>query len=134
MELLRTSFMRTVCHSQQLRPHRVHIIERCARRSSQPLWDGYTSPDPKELAGPLLDQCDAAMWRKINERDPNDTLVETFCSAYCSHGWDSVDNIPLINSAFISANDGGVYWRSVDTTGKSKNAKYCAALMIEVSE
>ena len=51
-------------------------------------------------------------------------------SCYVSDGWDSCDNLPLINSAFITANDGGVYWRSVDTSGKEKNAEYCAALMI----
>ena len=53
-----------------------------------------------------------------------------YCSCYVSDGWDSVDNLPLINSAFITGNDGGVYWRSVDTSGKEKNAEYCAALMI----
>ena len=45
-------------------------------------------------------------------------------------GWDSCDNHSLINSAFISNNDGGVFWRSVDTSGKVKNADYTAALMI----
>ena len=45
-------------------------------------------------------------------------------------GWDSIDHLPLINSAFITANDGGIYWRSTDTSGHEKNVEYCAALMI----
>ena len=40
------------------------------------------------------------------------------------------DNLPLINSAHILANDWGVYQRSVDTSGFSKNAEYCASLVI----
>ena len=42
----------------------------------------------------------------------------------------SCDNLPLINSAFITANDGGMFWRSIDTSGKTKSADYCALLMI----
>ena len=49
-----------------------------------------------------------------------------------SDGWESCDNLPLINSAFITANDGGMYWRSVDTSGQIvKSADYCAMLMIQ---
>ena len=50
--------------------------------------------------------------------------------AYTSDGWDSCDSLPLINSAYILANNGGVYQRSVDTSGQTKSAEYCAALMI----
>lgn len=71
------------------------------------------------------------MWTKIKDRDPDGSISTTHGSTYVSDGWDSVDHLPLINSAFITANDGGVYWRSVDTSGSVKNAEYCAALMIE---
>ena len=46
-------------------------------------------------------------------------------------GWDSCDNLSLINSAFITNNDGGLFWRSVDTSGHVKCAEYTASLMIE---
>ena len=91
---------------------------------------GYIPPSRNKLGGPLLDECHEWMWKKIGERDPDGMRAMRFCSAYVSDGWDSCDNLPLINSAFITGNDGGVYWRSVDTTGKEKNAEYCAALMI----
>ena len=45
-------------------------------------------------------------------------------------GTQECDSLPLINAAFITANDGGNFWRSVDTSGKTKTAEYCAALMI----
>lgn len=90
----------------------------------------YIPPEPKKLGGPLLDECHKEMWSKIKERDPDGALANKFGSTYVSDGWDSIDNLPLINSAFITANDGGVYWRSVDTSGYEKNAEYCAALMI----
>jgi hypothetical protein len=70
------------------------------------------------------------MWKQVKDRDPNGSRTMQFGSCYVSDGWDSCDNLPLINSAFITANDGGVYWRSVDTSGKTKSAEYCAALMI----
>ena len=66
----------------------------------------------------------------MRARDPEGTLKEKCGSCYVSDGWDSCDNLPLINSAFITANDGGMYWRSVDTSGKTKSAEYCAMLMI----
>ena len=55
---------------------------------------------------------------------------DKFGVAYTSDGWDSCDHLPLINSAYILANNGGVYQRSVDTSGKTKSSEYCAALMI----
>ena len=90
----------------------------------------YVPPGRHKLAGPLLDEADSWMWKKIRERDPDGSKAARYCSCYVSDGWDSCDNLPLINSAFITANDGGIYWRSVDTSGKEKNAEYCAALMI----
>ena len=84
---------------------------------------GYIPPNRNKLSGPLLDECHEWMWKKIGERDPDGMRAMRFCSAYVSDGWDSCDNLPLINSAFITGNDGGVYWRSVDTTGKEKNAE-----------
>ena len=91
---------------------------------------GYIPPNYNKIAGPLLEESYAWMWSKIDERDPKGSRTRRFCTTYVSDGWDSVDNLPLINSAFITANDGGIYWRSVDTSGKEKNAVYCAALMI----
>lgn len=92
---------------------------------------GYVPPNPKKLGGELLDQCYNAMWQRVRARDPDGTLKTKFGSTYVSDGWDSCDHLPLINSAFISANDGGLYWRSVDTSGKVKSAEYCAMLMIQ---
>ena len=91
---------------------------------------GYIPPNRNKIAGPLVDHCYDWMWKKIEERDPTGERAMRYCSCYVSDGWDSVDNLPLINSAFITGNDGGVYWRSVDTSGKEKNAEFCAALMI----
>lgn len=100
-------------------------------RAIQDAPRGYVPPNEKKLAGPQLDANYEAMWRKVNARDPNGLLKEKFGSAYVSDGWDSCDHLPLINSAFISANDGGVYWRSVDTSGHTKSAEYCALLVIQ---
>ena len=91
---------------------------------------GYVPPGRNKLAGPLLEECHNWMWKQLKDRDPNGSRAMQFGSCYVSDGWDSCDNLPLINSAFITANDGGVYWRSVDTSGKKKSAEYCAALMI----
>ena len=91
----------------------------------------YIPPNCDKLAGPLLDESYNAMWHQMRERDPDGTLKDKFGSCYVSDGWDSCDNLPLINSAFITANDGGMYWRSVDTSGQTKSAEYCARLMIQ---
>jgi hypothetical protein len=92
---------------------------------------GYVPPRLTKLSGPLLDYSYNDMWAKLHARDPDGTLKSKFGSCYVSDGWESCDNLPLINSAFISANDGGTYWRSVDTSGKTKSAEYCALLMIQ---
>lgn len=91
---------------------------------------GYIPPSAKKMGGELLDTCHEKMWKDIAARDPGGQLNLKFGSTYVSDGWDSCDNLPLINSAFITANDGGVFWRSVDTSGKTKSAEYCGALMI----
>lgn len=44
---------------------------------------------------------------------------------------DSYGSVPLINSAYITGNDGGVSMRSVDTSPQPKIAEYIAGLMIE---
>lgn len=93
--------------------------------------DSYVPPNAKKIAGPLLDECYENMWSEMKARDPDGVLRSKFGAAYVSDGWDSIDKKPLVNSAFICGNDGGVYWRSVDTSGKTKNAEYLAALMIE---
>ena len=92
---------------------------------------GYVPPSLKTLAGHLVVDEHHKMVDAIEKRDEDGELSRKFGITYTSDGWDSCDNLPLINSAYILANDGGVYQRSVDTSGKSKNAEYCAALMIE---
>lgn len=92
---------------------------------------GYVPPNSSKLSNQLLDECHDDMWKEISARDPDNTLATKFGSTYVADGWDSCDNLPLINSAFITANDGGVFWRSVDTSGHTKDADYCAALMIQ---
>lgn len=91
---------------------------------------GYVPPNYKKIAGALLDECYDDMWHTIKQRDPDGALISKFGATYVSDGWDSVDKLPLVNSAFISANDGGVYWRSVDTSGKTKTAEYLASLTL----
>ena len=77
-----------------------------------------------------MDSCYEALWKTLSDRDPDGSLAYKFGSTYVSDGWDSCDNLSLINSAFITNNDGGVFWRSVDTSGKVKDAEYVASLMI----
>lgn len=91
---------------------------------------GYVPPGRGSLGGPLIDSCDAQVAHEIKMRDPDGVLAARFGRAYTSDGWDSCDNLPLINSAYITANDGGVYLRSVDTSGFTKNAEYIASLII----
>ena len=90
----------------------------------------YVPPDSKKIGGPLLDVCYEEMWREIRSRDKDGRIAAKFGATYVSDGWDSIDHLPLINSAFVTSSDGGVYWRSVDTSGYEKNAEYCASLMI----
>ena len=71
------------------------------------------------------------MEQELAARDPHGVLAAKFGIAITSDGWDSCDHLPLINSAYITANNGGVYMRSVDTSGHIKDAEYCAALMLE---
>lgn len=92
---------------------------------------GYVPPNRRALAGRLIDECDSLLARELEERDPNKELAAKFGMAYTQDGWDSIDHLPLINSAYVTANNGGVHIRSVDTSGKTKNAEYIAALMIE---
>lgn len=68
----------------------------------------YIPPNRVKLAGPLLDECHTRMWKKVEMRDEDGKLAAAFGSTYVSDGWDSCDHLPLINSAFIKANDGGV--------------------------
>ena len=90
----------------------------------------YIPPNATKLGNELLEVCHTSMWQQLDKRDPEGQQALKFGSAYVSDGWDSCDSLPLISSAFITANDGGVFWRSVDTSGKTKSAEYCAALMI----
>lgn len=92
---------------------------------------GYIPPNANKLSGPLLDECYDKVWKDLEDRDPEGLLKEKYGATYVADGWESCDSLPLINSAFISANDGGMYWRSVDTSGQMKTAEYCALLMIQ---
>ena len=90
----------------------------------------YKPPATNKLGNELLDKCYDEMWRKLAERDPDGSLGFKYGSTYVTDGWDSCDNHSLINSAFITNNDGGIFWRSVDTAGKVKCAEYTAQQMI----
>ena len=91
----------------------------------------YRPPNFHKLGGELLQSCYAGMWKDIKNRDPDGALAYKYGATYVTDGWDSeCDRLSLINSAFISNNDGGLFWRSVDTSGHVKNAEYTASLMI----
>ena len=81
--------------------------------------DCWTPPTRQTLAGPLLTRCHEQMADDVERRDQEGDLSRKFGVTYTSDGWDSCDNLPLINSAFILANDGGVYQRRT-TLGRSK--------------
>lgn len=70
---------------------------------------GYVPPGPHKLAGPLLESCYKHVHQEINARDAEGSLVAKYGSTYVSDGWDSVNHLPLVNSAFITGNDGGRY-------------------------
>ena len=91
----------------------------------------YLPPNPIRLAGPLLLETHAKMEADLAGRDVAFELSRKFGVSYSSDGWDSCDNLPLINSCYMLANDGGVFQRSVDTSGFTKNGEYCASLMID---
>lgn len=90
----------------------------------------YVPPNCARIAGDLLEHCYSKMQEDIKGRDPHGLLADKFGVTYTQDGWDSIDSLPLINSAYITCNDGGVYVRSVDTSGQTKSAEYIASLMI----
>jgi len=90
----------------------------------------YIPPNRHKLGGVLLDTCFDGMWKQIQARDPDGSQAYKYGATYVTDGWDSCDSRPLINSAFISNNDGGIFWRSVNTSGHTKDANYIATLMI----
>jgi hypothetical protein len=100
-------------------------------RAIQAAGPSYVPPNQKKLGGPLIDDCHNEMQRDIAKRDEGCAISDKYGMTYTQDGWESCDHLPLINSAYILANDGGVYIRSVDTSGQTKNAEYIAALMIE---
>ena len=77
-------------------------------------------PNKNALGGPLIDVIDNQIAVQIAARDADGALANKFGIAYTSDGWESCDKLPLINSAAITANDGGAYMRSVDTSGHIK--------------
>lgn len=91
---------------------------------------GYIPPNAAKLSGPLLDSRYKSIWNDIDRRDPHGNLAKKFGATYVSDGWESIDSLPLVNSAIVTANNSGVYWRSVDTSGKTKDAEFLASLMI----
>ena len=91
----------------------------------------YLPPSNVKIAGPLLDKCHQQMEADIEKRDGGGNLSERYGVTYTSDGWEDTNGLSLINSAYIMANDGGVYIRSVDTSGMTKSAEYTANLMIE---
>ena len=92
---------------------------------------GYIPPNYNKIAGSLLDDCHTHMETEIAKRDSAGQLSERFGITYTSDGWEDCNSMSLINSAYILANDGGVYLRSVDTSGMTKSGEYTANLMIE---
>ena len=91
---------------------------------------GYVPPSSRVISERLIDAVYAETEASVAQRDAAGNLSDKFGAAYTSDGWDSCDSLPLINSAYMLANDGGVYIRSVDTTGITKNAEYIASLII----
>ena len=59
----------------------------------------YIPPNPKALAGPLLESAHKKMTADIAARDADGELSLRFGTTYTSDGWDSCDNLPLINSS-----------------------------------
>lgn len=92
--------------------------------------ESYVPPNRNKLAGTLIDSCHKRLLAELKSRDPEGKLAKKFGITYTQDGWDSCDSLPLINSAYITANDGGIYQRSVDTSGQVKDAEYIASLMI----
>ena len=95
------------------------------------VWPSYVSPGAQKLASSLLESVHMRMEADIRRRDAAGQLSERFGLTYTSDGWEDCTSTPLINSAYILANDGGVYLRSVDTSGMTKSGEYTANLMLE---
>ena len=91
----------------------------------------YVPPGLHKIAGSLLESVHMRMEADIHRRDAAGQLSERFGLTYTSDGWEDCNSTPLINSAYILANDGGVYMRSVDTSGMTKSGDYTANLMLE---
>jgi hypothetical protein len=91
----------------------------------------YVPPGRQKIAGSLLESVHTRMEADIQKRDASGQLMERFGLTYTSDGWEDCNSTPLINSAYILANDGGVYLRSVDTSGMTKSGEYTANLMLE---
>ena len=77
----------------------------------QSVPETYTPPASEKLVGKLLSDAHGKMADDVQQRDQQGELSSKFGVTYTSDGWDSCDNLPLINSAYILANDGGVYQR-----------------------
>lgn len=100
-------------------------------KAIQRAGESYIPPSAPAIGGRLIEDCHASMQRELWARDPNGAQASKFGITYVSDGWEDVNHNPLVNSAYVKANDGGTYLRSVDTSGKTKDAKYLSELMIE---
>ena len=76
----------------------------------------YVPPGRHKMAGSLLESVHMRMEADIHKREADGQLSERFGLTYTSDGWEDCNSTPLINSAYILANDGGVYMRSIDTS------------------
>lgn len=109
-------------------------VDSCYKQMVQAIIEAgpsYVPPSAHAIGGRLIADCHGQLLCSLKARDPIGSNAARFCETYVSDGWEDVHRCPLVNSAYITANDGGTYLRSVDTTGKTKDAKYLAALMIE---
>lgn len=99
-----------------------------AIRKTPPSW---IPPNRKKIGGPLIDTCYDELITSIRAREGNGSMADKFGYSYTQDGWESVDNLPLINSAYFCAGTGSVYLRSGDASGMKKDAQYIASLIIE---
>ena len=79
---------------------------------------GYVPPTRKALGGRLIDDVYLTVKQELKARNEANHCGERFGYTLVQDGWESCDKLPLINSCYICANDGGTFLRSVDCSGK----------------
>ena len=65
----------------------------------------YVPPGAQKIASSLLESVHMRMEADIRRRDAAGQLSERFGLTYTSDGWEDCTSTPLINSAYILAND-----------------------------